>query len=147
MNEDIIKTADQINAENEEETARLKAELEELKSRIAKSEKEKSQKEEFHALFPSVTEDQIPEEVYRYAKESGASIAASYAVYHRKLVLAAEEAQKRDLENQRKSPGPMGGSAYASSERLFTANEIKAMSQEEVRRNYKQIMKSLKNGK
>ena len=147
MNEDMIITAENTDAEKEKETERLKAELEALRSQIARSEKERSQRAEFLDLFPDVGEEQIPEEVYKYAKESGASLAASYAVYHRKLQLAKEKAEKRALETQRKSPGPMGGSAYGLSERLFTTDEIRAMSADEVKRNYKQIMKSLKNGK
>lgn len=129
-----------------DENTALKAELEALRASIERENSKKLQERELFELFPSVSLDDIPSEVFEYAEKNGATLAAAYAVYHRRAHLAKEKADKKALENTLKTPGSIGN-AFGGAERLFTSEEIRSMDRDQVRRNYKQIMKSLKYGK
>jgi len=145
MNDDLIIENENPSVDLADENLALKAELSELKASIERSRKQESEMKELSELFPGVTADDIPSEVYEYQKTHGATLASSFAIYHRRKSLEKERAEKRALENVLKTPGALGGAS--SSERLFTSEEIRSMDREQVRRNYKQIMKSLKYGK
>ena len=145
MNEDQIIETENQDISLADENSALKAELEELRSSVESEKKRASELKELLLLFPEVNEDEIPSDVYEYVKTNGATLASAYAVYHRRKCLEKEKAEKRALENFLKTPGSLGSSS--SSEKLVTADEIRSMDREQVRRNYKQIMKSLKYGK
>jgi len=144
--EKIIKSETQEINLADENTA-LKAELEALRASIESENSKKRQEKELFELFPDVSLDDIPSEVFEYAEKNGSTLAAAYAVYHRRAHLAKEKADKRALENTLKTPGSLGNASGGAAERLFTSEEIRSMDRDQVRRNYKQIMKSLKYGK
>ena len=128
----------------------LKAELESLRSQVGEltSLLEKKQEEadriatqigDFYALFPSTSIETLPEEVWDDVK-SGNSLAASYAIYQRKLALKAEQARKVNEKNAKLSAGKAG---CDNASEYFTPSEVRAMSQEQVRANYSKIIRSM----
>ena len=147
MNDDLIIKSEEQNINLADENSSLKAELEALKASIENARKMDAQTKELSDLFPSVSEDDIPSDVYEYVKTHGGTLAGAYAVYHRREQLKKDRADQKALENILKTPGAAKGAANGVIERLFTADEIRSMNREQVRRNYKQIMKSLKYGK
>ena len=119
------------------EIERLRIELEETKSLHARMANELG---EFHALFPDVNTVSIPESIWEQVK-SGIPLAASYALYEKKCNLHREHAAKINLRNAKKSPGAAGKDTPAE---YFSPDEVRAMSQAEVRNNYQKILESMK---
>lgn len=120
-----------------DEIARLRTELtqtQELHARMA------SELGEFHALFPEVNTAAIPESIWEQVK-NGIPLAASYALYEKKCALRREHAEKINLRNAKKTPGSAG--KHTASE-YFTSDEVRQMSQAEVRSNYQKILESMK---
>lgn len=130
-----------------DENRALKAELEALKASVEKERADLLMKKELAELFPSVTKEDIPSDVYEYVETNGGTLVAAYALYHRRRQLEKNRAEEKALENLLKTPGSASASANAGADILFTSDEIRTMSREQVKRNYKQIMKSLKYGK
>ena len=147
MNDDQIINSETQNINLADENTALKAELEALRSSVEAAKKKSAQEKELLELFPEVSLDDIPSDVYEYVQTNGSTLAAAYAVYHRRQHIMKERADKRALENILKTPGSPGASDGGASERLFTSDEIRRMDREQVKRNYKQIMKSLRYGK
>ena len=147
MIDEQIISGDEQNISLADENLALKAELEALKASIENEKKEKEMAKEFAELFQGVSVDDIPESVYEYLKINGGTLAGAFAVYHRRAELAKKKADEKAFENILKTPGSASVSANGASDRLFTSDEIRSMNQTEVRKNYKQIMKSLKYGK
>lgn len=147
MMDDLIIENNEQNMNLVDENAALKAELEALKASIESEKKQNEQKREFCELFPDVSLDDIPSPVFEYVNTHGGTLAGAFAIHHRRECLKSERSEQKKLENALKAPGDIGISAGACAERLFTSDEIRCMNKEQVRRNYKQIMKSLKYGK
>ena len=146
MNEEHNITETRSNIELEDENTALKAELEALKALMEDQKRAEAQRLELADLFPDLDKDDIPNDVYEYVKTHGGTLAGAYAIYHRRRQLQKEKADQKAFENVLKTPGAIIGSDGAS-ERLFTTEEIRSMDKEQIRKNYKQIMKSLKYGK
>lgn len=147
MNIDQIKETEKSEISLADENTALKAELEALRASIESSRKKAAEEKELSELFPGISLDDVPAQVFEYAENNGSTLAGAYAVYHRRTQLEKERADKRALENALKTPGGVSGASSGALERLFTAEEIRSMNREQVRKNYKQIMKSLKYGK
>ena len=129
----VLPTAEELHAE----LARLRAELEETKSLHARMAAELG---EFHTLFPEVNLSALPESIWEQVK-SGIPLAASYALYEKKCILHREHAAKVNLRNAKKTPGAAGKDTPAE---YFSPDEVRAMSQSEVRNNYQKILESMK---
>ena len=120
-----------------DEIVRLRTELtqtQELHARMA------SELGEFHALFPEVNTAAIPESIWEQVK-NGIPLAASYALYEKKCALHREHAQKINLQNAKKAPGAAGKNTASE---YFTSDDVRKMSQAEVRSNYQKILESMK---
>lgn len=125
----------------------LKAEIEELKKQIAHLEElKKSQNRvlaeigDFAALFPETPIESIPDSVWESVK-SGASLAASYALYEKRM--AAEELRiaRINAKNASKSPGSAGTDTAME---YFSPDDVRKMSRAEVHANYSKIKESMK---
>ena len=106
----------------------------------AKHEKEKSEREYFCRVFPGVNPDSLPDEVISQ-KESGIPLAAAYALYERireNELRAAAEANRRNAENINGSVSGHQGEAF------FSADEVRKMSSDQVRKNFPGILRSMK---
>ncbi len=129
--------ADPSTDELHAEIDRLRAELEETKALHARMATELG---EFHTLFPEVNASSIPESIWEQVK-NGIPLAASYALYEKKCILAREHAERVNLRNAKKTPGAAGKNTPSE---YFSPDEVRAMSQAEVRSNYQKILESMK---
>lgn len=123
---------------------------EELLSAVKTERKSKKQQdkvskdvEEFIKLFPDVNPADIPEEVWEKVAE-GSALTAAYAVYICGAETKNKKASEINLENQRRS-APAGKEADA--EQSFTPEQVEDMSDENVKKNFKNIIRSIKNWK
>ena len=98
---------------------------------------------EFTELFPDVTLDDIPEEVFTRAENENLPLTAAYALYERKIRMEKLKIEEFNKKNSVKSPGKIKHDG--SAEVMFTLDEIKRMSPSDVAKHYDQIMKSLEN--
>ncbi len=148
---------DEVAEETEEERAEPKAEdimaaeLEALRAQVCEltdmlakkqqeAEKIAAQLGDFYSLFPDTAVDALPEEVWDDVRK-GNSLAASYAVYQRKMQLRAERIQKINQKNATLSAGKAGTD---TEKEFYTPDEVRSMSQGQVRANYSKIINSMK---
>lgn len=120
-----------------EEVASLK---QALSQKIAEAEMIRGQLGEFSELFPNVAPENIPAEVWE-SITSGGSLAASYALYHRKEQLRRDRVRTLNNKNAELSTGKVG---IDSAKEYFTPGEVRAMSRSEVHANYSKIINSMK---
>lgn len=118
------------------ELSALRAELAEIR---AKNERAKREYEEFAALYPDVSLADLPDAVRREV-EAGLPLAAAYALEERRRQLTSLLAEKANASNRNRSSG---GVKNTQSE-FFTPEEVRTMSQSEVRANLSKIMRSMK---
>ena len=91
-------------------------------------------------LFPALTADEIPDEVWESVKE-GQSLAASYALYFLQTVKEQERIEKLNAENEKKaSPRVKNDKAE---EDYYSFETVKNMAPGEVRKHYAAILKSM----
>ena len=97
----------------------------------------------FRELFPDVSADTIPDEVWDDV-QSGATLSHAYALY-----LASTNALARYADDVNKRNSSVG--AYASSEGstepVFTKEQVEKMSNKDIKNNYKGILRAMKNWK
>ena len=86
-------------------------------------------------LDPDVRLSEIPEEVW----ESGLPLAPAYALYCRRRERAATVAETENRRNREKSPGGIAPMA----ENYFSPDEVRRMTQSEVRLHYDAILHSM----
>ena len=124
-----------------EEKAALEKEIAALRAEL----RQQKEQQALFSLFPELEGQPLPGEVTAMA-ETGVPLAACYALYHcmteRKKILASEEQAK----NRLRSSGSLG-SGGGTAEGNFTLAEISAMSRKEVRKHYREILRSLEKGK
>lgn len=127
-----------------EELDALRAEIAALKEALSKKSAEadmiKGQLGEFSTLFPNVSPEDIPEEVWESVAVGG-SLAAAYALYHRKEQLRRNRVRELNDKNAELSTGKVG---VDSAKEYFTPSDVRAMSRSEVRANYSKILNSMK---
>ena len=119
------------------EIDRLRSELEESR---AINQKISDDISEFHRLFPSIELGSIPDEV-RDGVRAGIPLSASYALYEKRLVAEQERIEAINRKNAQRSSGAAGKN---TPKEYFSPEEVRAMSQSEVRENYKKIIDSMK---
>ncbi len=125
----------------------LKEEIEQLRSQIHKLEElKKSQNRilyelgDFTALFPEIPVEEIPDEVWESVK-NGASLAASYALYEKRMAAEALRIARINAKNASKSPGAAGTDTAGE---YFSPDDVRRMSRAEVHANYSKIKESMK---
>lgn len=112
---------------------------EELASERARHEREARDYEEFCRLYPDVPLASCSDAVWR-AVENGTPLAAAYALEERRRALTAARAAQANEQNKQRSSGRVKD---AQSD-FFTPDEVRSMSQNEVRANLSRIMQSMK---
>ena len=150
--EDEPADADDLDAEGEEATD-TEAELSSIKDEILKLREELTRLEElreksmrmlqefdeFIELFPEQRVENLPNEVWDEAKR-GASLAAAYALYEKRREAKERLASQVNAKNAALSAGKAGEAANE----YFSYEQVKGMSQAEVRKNYSKIRESMK---
>ena len=149
ISEDAQQILDEQQPESPEQTP--EDEISALRAEVARLTRELEQKQtemqrvgeqigEFAALFPSVSPSEIPESVWDSVKE-GNTLAAAYALYHRREQIKAQRVNEINQKNAQLSTGSAGRGASGE---YFTPDEVRAMSQRQVRANYSKIIESMK---
>ncbi len=118
-------------------------EIKRLSDLLAEKERSESESLLFKELFPDTDKETIPDSVKNEAQEKGIPLVAAYAIYERRRQIAASIADARNKTNAGRSSGPLGKADNFGE--ALSIEQIRAMSPTEVRRHYKQIMKTLSN--
>lgn len=125
----------------------LKAEIERLKEQIEKLEELKRAQNrilaeigDFVSLFPEIPIEEIPDTVWESVKQ-GAPLAASYALYEKRMVAEAKRIAEINAKNAKKSPGAAGKDTAGE---YFSPEDVRRMSRAEVHANYSKIKDSMK---
>lgn len=126
---------DELNARIES----LTQELEAYKAAQEQQKKIAEQINEFSELFPNTAIKAIPDEVWESVKR-GNSLAASYAIYEKRITEAARRIEEINARNATLSAGVAGKNSPSE---YFSADEVRKMSPQEVRANFAKIRKSM----
>ena len=125
----------------------LKAEIEHLKEQIEKLEELKRSQNrilaeigDFVSLFPEIPIEEIPDTVWESVKQ-GAPLAASYALYEKRMVAEAKRIAEINAKNAKKSPGAAGKDTAGE---YFSPEDVRRMSRAEVHANDSKIKDSMK---
>ncbi len=121
-------------SELREELARLRAELQDR----SRPERFAGECEEFRTLYPDVPLSALPDEVWESVRQ-GTPVAAAYALAQRRKLCTLRQAEESNRKNRLRSTGAVGREKPA----YFTPEEVRAMTQEEVRENYRCILSSM----
>ena len=121
----------------------LNQELEAYKKAKTHQEKIAEQLNEFSELFPSIAIKAIPDEVWESVK-LGNTLAASYAIYEKRITEAARKIEEINRKNAALAAGIAGKN---SADEFFSADEVRKMSPSEVRANFAKIRRSMETWK
>ena len=116
-------------------------EIARLSNLLAERERVDAENSMFRELFPDVDRDSIPDSVKEEAEAKNIPLVAAYAMYERRRQLAADSAALHNQANAGRSSGPLGKNDNFGE--ALSIEQIRAMSPIEVRKHYKQIMKTL----
>lgn len=139
--------AEQPTSADEDAIARLSRELSELRALIETRQSEQSAppapkadvSDEFRRLYPDVAEGDVPDEVWESAR-GGIPLEAAYALWERR-----QQVRRADAETaNRKNATEAWGRTDAAAEQYFTPDEVRSMSEREVRKHYSRILESMK---
>ena len=95
---------------------------------------------ELRSLFPEITPEDIPDEVWEKVKKGG-ELTANYALFVLKQKMEEERIALQNRKNEEKAPPRLKQSAKG--EDYFSPETVRAMSPEEIRRHYTAILKSM----
>ena len=95
--------------------------------------------EHFRSLYPDVTLGDVPDAVWEDVRAGGA-LEAAYALWERKEAIRCAAAQ----EANRKNATGAWGRADTAGEDFLSPDEVRSMTQDEVRRHYARIVESMK---
>lgn len=95
----------------------------------------------FKQLFPEIDPETIPQSVWDSAIK-GSGLAAAYAIYNLKKDRLSEYAEQVNSGNGAKSAVV---STQGDEEAAFTEKQVSVMKPTEIKKNYKSIIKSMKN--
>ena len=116
-------------------------EIKRLSDLLAEKDRASTEETMFAELFPDVDRDTIPDSVKEEALARNIPLVAVYAMYERRRQLAAVSAEIRNRANAGRSSGALDRTDNFGE--ALSIEQIRAMSPREVRRHYKQIMKTL----
>lgn len=117
------------------ELTRLRGELD---SHSSVGERLGKESREFAALYPDVDMASLPDTIWEEVGR-GIPLAAAYALSERRRQLATEEANRSNRENRLRS----AGAVIHRETDYFSPEEVRAMTQSEVRANYEVIKRSM----
>ena len=146
---DEEESVEDSNSEEEklDELTLLRAELEELRARLAQKEelekaslRMRAELTEFEEYFPDVELESIPEEVWDKVK-GGASLSAQYSLYRRRVELEKRRISDFNEKNRKMSAGAAG---RADGEKYYSPSEVKRMSPSQVKAHYDEILESMR---
>ncbi len=119
------------------------SELEELRHDKALKENLDRELSALLEAFPDLKVDDIPDEIFESCKD-GKGLAGEYALWYIKSGNKRAEAERTNESNSRSAPPEIRD---GDGELYFTPEAVRTMSQKDVRRNFKAIMKSMEKWK
>ena len=122
-----------------EKICALNEEIEGYKLAAKHQEAIAEQLNEFSELFPEIAVKNVPEEVWESVKR-GNSLAASYAVYEKRVTEAAKRIERINAKNASSSAGAID---KHTSQEFFTPDDVRKMSPSEVHANFAKIKRSM----
>lgn len=131
-----ISEGEQPNGELE----RLRTENRELRAELERAKRLEAELSDFAEIFPEQNIRAIPDEVWQDVKK-GNSLSAAFALYEKKRMNLEARADKINQLNAYRSSGQAGSN---TAREYFSPDEVRAMSQSEVRANYQRIIESMK---
>ena len=138
--ENSANVSEDTQAELESLREQVKKLTEELQARAAFADKIAAQLGEFGELFPDVAMESVPDSVWESVR-SGSTLASAYAIYARRAYMNEMRVGGINKRNAQLSAG-LAGKGTASE--YYTPDEVRSMSQSEVRANYSKIIESMK---
>ena len=149
--EEIIPDDTDGEEQDEDEERNAQARVDELRAEIAslevelerkRTETDKAAREysEFRELYPDTDIESLPAEVIE-SVDAGIPLAAAYALYEKRLQKHNADVAAHNKSTRAVSFGSVGKAAESD---YFTPDEVRAMTQGEVRANYSNILKSMK---
>lgn len=136
-----------IDVKLEDTEGALIAEIESLKAELARrdeveraSARMMDELKELEEYFPEVELSEIPEQVWEKVR-LGTSLASSYALFKRKAELEKNKADDFNRKNRRMSAGSL---LQGEGERYYSPSEVKKMSPAQVKKNYDDIIESMR---
>lgn len=115
-------------------------ETSEAKKKLTEEERMKEDIQTLRALFPALSSEEIPDEVWQKVSE-GESLAASYALYFLKQLKEKERIEAHNRENEKKALPRI--KSDKPSEEYYSPETVRQMTPAEVRRHYAAILKSM----
>lgn len=106
---------------------------------MTKEQRAETEIEEFSAKFPETDLDDVPESVWESVK-NGTALCAAYEEFAESSKKRTEEAARVNEENAAKSSGYVGGEPKKA---IYTAKEVSAMSEKQIKDNYDDILYSM----
>jgi len=97
----------------------------------------------FRAIFPEVPADDIPDSVWEDV-QNGASLAHAYALY---LIESEQDSARAERINRKNGESGAVAGSDGSLEPVFTKEQVEKMTGRDVKKNYKNILKAMKNWK
>lgn len=125
---------------SEEEKNGLLCKIAELERELAARDRNSAQKKELRELFPDADPDALPDSVAEQY-EKGVPLAAAYALYLHIQSLERRRAEEQSRKNAHLIQGELGGNTQNV---YFTADEVRAMSRDQVRINFESILDSMR---
>lgn len=133
--------------EGADEISLLRAEIDALKSELSRREeldrahsRMNTELAEFSEYFPETDIRSIPDEVWEKVK-NGSSLAATYALYSRKIERAKKKIGDFNEKNRRMSAGSL---MSGEGEKYYSPSEVRKMTPSQVKSNYDDIIASMK---
>ena len=135
-----VATLSESESTDAAELERLRAENQALRAELENAKRLESELADFASIFPEQDIRAIPDEVWQDVR-AGNSLSAAFALYERKRINLEKRAEQINQLNAYRSAGQAGNNAVRE---YFSPDEVRAMSQSEVRANYKRIIESMK---
>lgn len=145
--EDAEVSKPRENSAEPDELTALRKQVEELSVQLREKEaldeanaRMKEELEEFYEYFPSVDLKSVPDEVWERVKR-GASLAATYSLLERKR---EREAQRSVSHNEKMRRMSAGSIEAADADGYYSPDEVRRMTPAQVRKNYDDIVESMR---
>ena len=136
-----------VESQETDEISLLRAEIDALKSELSRREeldrahlRMNTELAEFSEYFPETDIRSIPDEVWEKVK-NGSSLAATYALYTRKIERAKKKIGDFNEKNRRMSAGSL---MSGEGEKYYSPSEVRKMTPSQVKSNYDDIIASMK---
>ncbi len=136
MNENTKKILEEIEASPEELD---RNELEKFRRERDVKKNLESELELLFEVFPELDVDSIPDALFEKCPD-GKGLAAEYALMTLVEKKRSEEQKEKELENEKAAVPEVKGSAEDA---YFSPEDVRRMSESEIKKNYKTIMKSM----